>query len=145
MPRHILLTTDFSPDAERAFPLAAELAQRLGAEITLLHVVVELQAIPQGAPMAPPHPAPDIDMLLRTAEAQLLRDADKLPGVKVTTRAVPGGDVVTTITGEAARSGADLIVLSTHGRTGLRRLVLGSVAESVVRHARTPVLCVPAK
>lgn len=53
------------------------------------------------------------------------------------------GEVAVAIDSEADQRGCDLIVLSTHGRSGLRRLVLGSVAEAVLRHAHMPVLAIP--
>jgi len=142
--QHILLTTDLSEEARRAFAPVQELAQQRGARVTVLHVVPTLTIAPHGAPLAPRVSSPDTEDDVRhareTLEAQL-RDlgGDLNWGADV----IAAEDIGAAIAGHATEVGADLIALSTHGRSGLRRLVLGSVAEQVLRHSRTPVLCFP--
>lgn len=140
----ILLTTDFSPDAARAYAPTVDLAKRLGGEVLLLHVV-ELTAIaPHGAPLAPAQTPPEAPQLIAAAEQRMQTEAGKLGSdVPVDTLVESGTDIVHAINKVAQDRGAAYIALSTHGRTGLRRLVLGSVAEAVVRHAHLPVICFP--
>lgn len=141
--RHILLTTDLSDDARRAYGHATDLAREHGAKITLLHIVEAARAIPHGAPFAPPMPAPGVAAMLDDAKTELRAIAESFSGVEVEFDAVVAGEVAVAIDSEADQRGCDLIVLSTHGRSGLRRLVLGSVAEAVLRHAHMPVLAIP--
>jgi nucleotide-binding universal stress UspA family protein len=140
----ILLTTDFSPESARAYQPAVELAERLGAGILLLHVVELAGVAPHGAPLAPVQQPPDTEERVATAERSLAAEVARL-GDRVPTQArvAQGTDTVDTIVKTAREAGASYIALSTHGRTGLRRLVLGSVAEAVVRHAKVPVICFP--
>jgi nucleotide-binding universal stress UspA family protein len=74
----------------------------------------------------------------------LATEREALPGAaEVTTQVLVAREVAAAVA-DYARDRADLVVVSTHGRTGLRRVLLGSVAESVLRAAETPVLVVPA-
>ena len=140
----ILLTTDFSPDAARAYPKTVEMANRIGGRILLLHVVEATPIAPHGAPLAPAQVAPDTPQLVKDAEKQMAAEAPKLGSdVPVETLVTHAADVVDAIVRVAGDRGAAYIAISTHGRTGLRRLVLGSVAEAVVRHAKGPVVCFP--
>ncbi len=141
--RHILVTTDLSDDAERVFSVARSLALAEGGKITLLHVVEAARAIPHGAPFAAPLPMPGIDSLVADAQRLVDAAAARLDGVPVETAVVVAGEVAQAIDAVATERGCDLIALSTHGRSGLRRLVLGSVAEAVIRHAHVPVLSIP--
>lgn len=140
---HLLVPTDLSDDAARAYAPAASLARRDGAKVTLLHVVEAARAVPHGAPLAAPLPLPGLDVLLADAEAQLARLRDAFVGVEVETVAVVAGEVGVAVDAEARTRGCDLIVCSTHGRSGFQRLVLGSVAEAILRHAHAPVLAIP--
>jgi len=144
-PRHILLTSDLSEEALRAFAPAGELARAAGAKITLFHVVLDLtDTAPQGGMLGTPIGLPDYESERRAAEHTLERQARILPpDVDATVRVVAGGRVARTIVEFAEEHGVDLIAMSTHGRSGARRLVLGSIAEGVLRHARVPVLCFP--
>jgi nucleotide-binding universal stress UspA family protein len=93
---------------------------------------------------APPLTSPDVGDQLEAARAALAVERELIdPDLDVELVAVAGGDVPEAIAEHAARSGADLIALSTHGRAGFRRLILGSVAEAVLHHAHVPVLCFP--
>lgn len=142
--RHVLLTTDLSADAERAFLPAAEVARKYGARITLLHVVPDLLVYAHGAGMAPRQHAPEVRAEIEKAEPKLVEQAKKLPtNVPVKTEVLPAEDFAKAIAEYAGANQVDLLVMSTHGRSGMRRLVLGSVAEAVLRHARVPVLSIP--
>jgi nucleotide-binding universal stress UspA family protein len=123
----VLLTTDFSPAAARAYEPCVAFAKRLGARILLAHVVEVAVVAPHGAPLAPAQLPPDTTRVVEQARADLEVSAD-----------VPDA-----ILRMAREHHADLIALSTHGRSGLRRLMLGSVAETVVRRALLPVLTFP--
>jgi nucleotide-binding universal stress UspA family protein len=141
---HILLTTDLSEEANRGFVAARELAQRHDAKITLLNVVENLQVAPHGAPFAPPLNDPGVPQLAATALAALEERRALLGGdVEVNCATTLGTDIGVAIADYAADNGCDMIVLSTHGRTGFRRLILGSVAETVLRHSGVPVLSIP--
>lgn len=140
--RRILVPFDFSPPAREALRQAAELAQRLGATLTLLHVVEqpvypEVYSLGAFAELA--------------EEAELLRDKALLQLGDVATYLAPGVDCTvdvrrgrpaTEIVAAAARPAVDLVVMATRGLTGIRRLVFGSTAEEVLRLAAVPVLVV---
>ncbi|MBC8370279.1 MAG: universal stress protein [Planctomycetes bacterium] len=141
---HILLTTDLSEEANRGFVAAREMAARHDAKITLLNVVENLQVAPHGAPFAPPQDDPQAPALAASALAGL-EERRMILGddIEVNCATTFGTDVGVAVADYAADNGCDMIVMSSHGRTGFRRLVLGSVAETVLRHAGVPVLCVP--
>ncbi len=140
--KKILVGTDFSEASDEARRVAIELARRLGAELEIVHVEEPLPAyaFAEGA-------LPDLPRLqeeVRTwAERQLedLARGARASGVSATTAVLLGVPANTIV--EAARTErADLIVVGTHGRTGLERVLLGSVAERVVRNAPCAVLTV---
>lgn len=123
--RQILFPTDFSDASRLAGTTAADLARQFGARLHVLHVV---------PPVTDPTPAP----------AAVRAIADELGrGLSVVT-AVTSGLVARQIAAYARKNAVDLIVIGTHGRTGVTRALLGSVAEAVVRHAPCRVLTVPA-
>jgi nucleotide-binding universal stress UspA family protein len=140
----ILLTTDLSDESKRAFAPVRELAQRLGVDVTLLAVVEEqlFRAAVAGAfPQFPDRERVRADWQrgLDAAAAGFGRD------VAVRTVVVESTDVPQAICDHAFANDMSCIAMATHGRSGLRRLLLGSVAEAVVRQARTPVLLYPPK
>lgn len=142
--RHILVATDLSQEAATCIPAVANLARTMGARITLLHVVETLEAIPHGSPLAPPLPVPEHPKAEEEARARLEeRRAAFGADVPVETVLLPHGVPADEIVAWAEKHDVDLIAMTTHGRTGLRRLALGSVAESVIRHSRIPVLVLP--
>ena len=122
--REILVATDFSDEAEAAVHYAIDYAHRLGARLHVLHV------LSQG----------EVEV------TRLLADTAALaaPDVPVTVWSV-AGDPAEEILRYAQAYPIDLIVVGTHGRTGFSRVLLGSVAERVVRGARSPVLTVSAR
>jgi nucleotide-binding universal stress UspA family protein len=147
MYKRILVAIDGSANAAHALEHAAALARGLSASLRLIHVV-DMGLMPYG-----PELGIDIDALLeaRYAAAEKVladaRDSVQAPGIEVETKlvdtALPTVHVATTITEAAASWPADLVVLGTHGRRGVERWLLGSVAEGVARRSTVPVLLVP--
>ena len=138
--RRILCPVDFSATSAGALRAAAALARRFDAALTLLHVdAVPGSAIPEALLPTPPALGAD---LTAPADRPLLEWkalAERLGAPRVAvTRSV--GTPAQEILALARREGCDLVVMGTNGRTGLGHLVLGSVAEVVVRHAACPVL-----
>jgi universal stress protein A len=143
----ILCPVDFSDDSIRALKRAEELARHFGAVLSVLHVVTP---IPTGGPAFEPQPDFDInayqDSLRLGYQAELDRVvAERLEQGARTEAFVAVGDPAEEIIRAAEEGKADMVVLSTHGETGWRRLVFGSVAEKVVRQARCPVLTIRAR
>ncbi len=138
--RRVLCPVDFSPHSESAVQFAVELAQKLGADVHLLHVYqLPVYALPDGAMMAGPEFTTKVTTELQKALTSL---AKKFEAAKLETHLVEGVPYreVVRMSDELH---ADLIVMGTHGRTGLRHLLLGSVAERVVRSSKVPVVTVP--
>ena len=145
-PKKILLTSDLSEESLRAFLPMATFAASQGAQITLLHVVEDVPVVPHGAPLAPPMHAPSIPALLKDAEQRIIEQASHMPeGLAVDTHVITAPNVAEAVTEYADEHDFDLIALSSHGRSGFRRLILGSVAEAILRHAHVPVLVFPRK
>lgn len=136
----IVVPTDFSPASERAIMHARELAERFGASVLLLHVVEDPYA---AAAWSEAFLAmPDIREPLRQEALKRLEEAaSAFAGLPTTMEAVVGTPAATIVKAAADRS-ADLIVMGTHGRSGVAHLLLGSVAERVIRLAPCPVLTV---
>jgi nucleotide-binding universal stress UspA family protein len=137
MVKNLLVPTDFSEHAERALVYACELADRLGATVHLV------SAIGTMAELEVTLTTPMLTSLRRDREAALAELAQTRAQIGKTL--VHEGDPRDAILAAADEVGADLIVMGTHGRRGIRRALLGSVAESVVRHAHVPVLTVHAE
>jgi universal stress protein A len=141
--QRILLPTDFSKYAASATKYACELAAKFDAELHLLHTleVHPAAAIPEFA-MALALPS-HIAESRAAAEKALTRvlDPQWSAGRKVIHSILEGSPIVE-IVRYARKQNIDLIVLSTHGRTGLAHVIVGSVAESVIRTAPCPVLTV---
>jgi nucleotide-binding universal stress UspA family protein len=139
LPKKILVATDFSACADQALDYAVALAGKLDAKLHLLNVIV----IPA---MAIPEVGVAVTSTLIESTARTQQDEfDK----RVARRASAGieallrtGDARDVIVDVARELGADLIVMGTHGRRGVRRALIGSIAESVVRTAPCPVLTI---
>lgn len=138
--RHVLLTTDLSEEALRAFEPVLELAKTLGARITALHVVQDVQVAPHGAPLAPMASMPDLPRQIKEFREVLEKQCATLRGVEVKAEVTSHQSPAKGIVEYAEEHDVDLVALSTHGRTGFRRLALGSVAEEVLRRSHVPVL-----
>ncbi len=141
----VLVPVDFSPSSRAAFEYGTFLSGRLGADVTVLHV------------WEPPgYIGPDTLALLPVASglpgwdrtrAEVLREVELFLGPSSTRPKdlrvrVEAGEPSDAILLAAKEGGADLIVMGTHGRTGLSRLLIGSVAEAVLRRATCPVLTI---
>jgi nucleotide-binding universal stress UspA family protein len=143
LPRNILVPVDFSDTAEAALDYAVMLATKLDAKVHLLNVIgVPALGVPElGVALT----ASVIDSVVRSNQEALdklaasRRDKAQIGEVMLRT-----GDARDEILRTAGQVGADLIVMGTHGRRGVRRALLGSVAESIVRTATCPVLTVHA-
>jgi len=140
----ILIATDLSPASEPALRMGAALAIRMDAGLLLLHVVSEKELDDLARAHQPRHP---VDLIYSELEASV-RDQFRrvVPDevrrfLQVEVLVVPGAPA-TEIIRTAAAKGTDLIITGTHGRTGLRRILMGSVAERVLRSAPCPVLTV---
>lgn len=137
----ILFPTDFSRCAEQALSHAVFLARRFDAELHIFHAVV----LHGDDPASPIYHFPDPEEMYRLAEESAASRLETLPGragegLRLHRQQRRGIAPAPVILEYGAEIGADLIVLGTHGRRGLGRLVLGSVAEEVVRLAACPVL-----
>jgi universal stress protein A len=141
LPKLILVPTDFSANAEQALDYACELAAKLGSTVRLVHAV----------PMPPS--ALQVALPEEILEKLVAEHGEALEKLAVPRRAstsfgeplIEVGDPRDMIVETARRLGVDLIVMGTHGRRGLSRVVMGSVAEDVIRHAPCPVLTVRGK
>lgn len=137
--RTILHPTDFSPPSLHALHLACSLARDQQARLIVLHVLPQPVIVHSGVAMAPP-PPPRTEM--RDSVRRELEQLEvPIPGLAVERR-LEEGDPSTGILQVAEDLKCDLIVLGTHGRTGLGRLLMGSVAEKVIRGSKCPVLSV---
>jgi nucleotide-binding universal stress UspA family protein len=140
----ILVPTDFSTTSDAALDYANLLAERSGASLQLLHVIDDPFVTEGLAAEAYIAEAPMLrSAMLRDAQSRLAdRAVLKQPGGARVDTEVLFGHGAKTIAEYAAERGVDLIVMGTHGRTGVAHLLLGSVAERVVRTASCPVLTV---
>ncbi|MFT4069387.1 universal stress protein [Paraburkholderia sp.] len=143
----LLVALDGSDTASRAFDAALTLAAEHGAELMPLYVI-DVPVIAYDAPGFDPCVIQDAfaeEGKRITADAQSRMDARGVKGTARTVEAaISGEDVAHRIIGTAREWRADAIVMGTHGRRGFRRMVLGSVAERVLRGACCPVLLIPA-
>ena len=149
----ILIPLDASETAAQALPAAQEMARRFSAKVVLLHVLDTTNAslalgvnAAAGAITDPNAITNRLAAATEAARAYLTATGEMLAtnGLSVTTE-VRDGPAGATIVATAQEMGAELIVMSSHGRSGLSRLVFGSVTNHVVRHATTPVLVVRAE
>jgi glycine betaine transporter len=133
-PQHVLVPLDFSDPANQALEYALQLAQQLQARVTLLHVI---HIPPLGGANLPAYMA-HVEAHAQEAMEACLQHVQQtgLPVQSLIVQGVPWQEIVD----KAQDMQADLMVMSTHGRTGFLHLFLGSVAERVVRLASCPVL-----
>lgn len=134
LPQHMLVPVDFSEHANQALTYAITVAQKLQARITLLHVIYM-------PPMAGANLTTQMTAINEAAKKAVDACVKRVQeaGVEVKSlvcQGIPWQEIVH----KASDSGADLIIMGTHGRTGLSHVFLGSVAEKVVRLAPCPVL-----
>jgi universal stress protein A len=142
--KRILIPVDFSDDSLRALAYAREFAKPFGAELCVLYVVEPIYyATPADMYATSPNIAMLIDEQRRVGAQQLARiNADlKRKGARVRTLQKTGS-AAQCIVDTSKSVKADLIIMGTHGRTGFAHMLMGSVAEKVVRTAGCPVLTV---
>lgn len=131
--KRILYLADFSPSSEAVLPFAIALARKYAASIEVLHVLTP--AIPESCPDAV---QADLDL----AEAEMNKIRPKIAGIPCNTTVTSGMSLWQAIDQTIRERHIDLLVAGTHGRTGVPRLLLGSVAEEVFRRSPVPVLTV---
>lgn len=139
--QHFLVPIDYSEYANQALEYAMTLASTLQARLTLLHVIHEFPiGIGEMASALPYSSMHDLEVAVqRSMEEQLKRVQDAgLEADTIIVHGIPFQSIVDI----AHEQKVDLIIMGTHGRTGLQHILLGSVAEKVVRHAPCPVLTV---
>jgi universal stress protein A len=142
--RRILLPTDFSGCGNYALPYAAAIARAAKATVICIHVVEPIVPAVGYSGLAEPMPIADMsEQLEDSAERELpqILECEELHGLDIE-EVIAHGDAAAEIVRVAGEREVDLIVISSHGRTGLGRIIFGSTAEAVVRHAHCPVLVV---
>ena len=143
LPKTILVPTDFGEASEAALDYAIELAKALGGQIVVMHAYeIPIIGFPDGALVAT---ADLTSRILDGARAGLDRQVSRREGSGVTLRSlIKQADAYRAVNEAVEELGCDLVVMGTHGRKGIPRMLIGSVAERVVRTATVPVLTVHA-
>lgn len=144
--RQILVPVDFSECSRKALAVAWEWAQKLGAEIDLLHVWTIPGFLPPGVTVIGAG-APEqslLELIRERTEEEMRKFASDARALGIAVRATYSepGDAARTIVDRTERGGYDLVVMGTHGRSGLEHVLVGSVTERVVRRSKRPVLTV---
>jgi nucleotide-binding universal stress UspA family protein len=137
--KNILFATDFSEASMKAFPYAASLARKFGASVFACHIIT-----PTSLATAAPQSAPyfyEAEYEATTKELDNIVHSPELKGIK-TKALLSSGILGDALQEEIKQNHIDLIVAGTHGRTGLRRFLLGSAVEGICRVATCPVLTV---
>jgi nucleotide-binding universal stress UspA family protein len=143
--KKILCTTDFSDPSFKALIAADEFAKRFEASVMVLHVVEEIPVLPA----LPTNPAIDVPLYQEKLKEMAMITLETVVKDRFRKKVSPEliveqGKAAEEIVKTAAEKGANMIIIGTHGETGFRHLVLGSVTEKVVRLAKCPVLTVHA-
>lgn len=141
--RKILVPTDLSPEGERAFAAVAALARETRATVVLLHVIENVGVAPVGKTTPSSRYLPGTVQEIERARAELEQRRTQFGGIECAAEVLVAPSVPHAICDYAAQKGCEVIVLSTHGRTGFRRMIMGSVTDAVLRDARVPVLVFP--
>ena len=140
--KRIFCPIDFSDASRAAMEVAADLARRSGADLVLLHAYpIPGYTFPDGSVVASPKMMQDLADQAERHLQEWRGDAAKIAGSPVTTQKAIG-EPAAEIVAFARSAGVDLVVVGTHGRTGIEHALMGSVAERVVRRAHCPVLTV---
>lgn len=148
--KKILVPVDFSEGSQQALEYGIALAEKLGAQVTVLHVVdypppySQVEALTM---VAPAEGEVTFDTFLRKRAQEDMREfvkpyQEKGLQIPVEFESGAASDGIARAAGEL---GADLVVMGTHGRTGIKRLMIGSVAERTLRYSPCPVLTIPPK
>ncbi len=142
--RKIVTSTDFSRDSRRGLDAALALADRLDAQVELVHVLQKptlVPAMPGEPPLFLPHDT--TDEFRAYYEAELGKLSEQLGTDRLVHTLRVGGNIGVTLTEAASEGDADLIVIPSHGKGALRTALFGSTARRVVKLARVPVLVLP--
>ncbi len=145
--KRIVVPVDYSDHARATLEYAAMLAARFGASIEIVHVWDRPSYVPDTMVVGKagePHKSL-VDMIRENAEHEMdefLKRA-KLPADVTVSHHLEAGEPASTIIKVLEERGGDLVVMGTHGRTGVKHLLLGSVAEKLVRLSPIPVLTIP--
>ena len=142
--KNILFSTDFSPTSESALPYAVAIARRFGSTLHLVHVLSEANLLMMSGGVDYVSMGTIYEDAHAEAKERLEHVADRIEGVQHHSY-VRHGLIWKNLAEIIAANEIDLVVVGTHGRTGLGKLVLGSVAEGILRHAPCPVLTVGPK
>jgi nucleotide-binding universal stress UspA family protein len=141
--KRICCPIDFSDASRAAMEVAADLARRFGADLVLLHAYpIPGYTFPDGSVVASPKMMQDLADQAQKHLEEWRGDAEKLLGAPRVTAEKAVGEPAAEILEVAKQARADLIVMGTHGRTGLEHALMGSIAERVVRRAHCPVLTI---
>ena len=146
LPVHtVLCPLDFSEPSYKAFQVAIEMASHFKADLMLVHIVA---SVVPGIPADPTFAFVDQEeyerVAKKAAEEQLAAAKQNVPAELHSRTTIGSGDAADEIVRIAKTEAADLVVIATHGLTGWRHLVFGSVAEKVIRLSDRPVLVIPA-
>jgi nucleotide-binding universal stress UspA family protein len=141
--KKICCPIDFSDASRAAMEVAADLARRTGASLVLLHAYpIPGYTFPDGSVVASPKMMQELADQAEKHLDEWRREAERLLGAGRVSAEKVVGEPAAEIVSFARSAGADLVVVGTHGRTGLEHALMGSVAERVVRRAHCPVLTV---
>ena len=149
--RRITVPTDFSDPSRRALEWALVFARQFGASLHLVHVLPESMVTPPVNPVVPtgtlpamPTPREELVQAVAPRMSEIVERCRELavPAESQIVHQV-GDPLYRPLVDAALANGSDLIVVGTHGRSGFKRFLLGSVAEGVMRHSPLPVLAVP--
>ncbi len=141
----ILVAVDFSDVSVKALQLAVEVSEKLGSELEVVH------AVPMSAVKLPQNGVEQFnDEMIKDSLNEAMKKMEEFVGEHVSDSARLTlkplfGEPTSEINIYAEANNFDLLVMGTHGRTGISHLLMGSVAESVLRNAKIPVLCAPSK
>lgn len=139
--RQILVPVDFSEHSRKSLRYARPFAEQFGASMSLLHVI-EPMVFPGEFAYAPVEPEDMDEQRMAKARQQLKKMAEELAATVPVESSVRLGRAWKEIVDTARTKEVDLLIISTHGYTGLKYALLGSVAEKIVRHSPCPVLVV---
>lgn len=141
----ILIPVDYSEHSRAAVEYGCQIAERFGATLEVVHVWERPSYVSDAVVVASGSKKSLVDMIRDQAEAEMTEflQGCRIPAGVALTHRLESGEPASTILSIAKNRQADLIVAGTHGRTGVRHLLLGSTAEKLVRLAPVPVLTVP--
>jgi nucleotide-binding universal stress UspA family protein len=143
MPRDVLIGYDGSENAELALRHAIFLAQRTNARLTVMSVVPDATATTHASWMAGLNPAQLEQEMTEQVEHTLQHAVDQVPDDLPVTKVLGHGHAGPALAERVEQQGCDLVVVGTRGRGAMRSLLMGSVAEYLMRHSTVPVVVVP--